>query len=130
MGINYYSDLDSSFGLDASGDIKIATNKTAVEQSLRNIIDTIIGFRGGVGQETFGCNLKKYLFHQISPQVAEALGEEILKTLQNFEPRVKIDHVQVNKGTDNKSYEIQVDYIVTNIQETKTFSYKFALSVL
>lgn len=110
-----YSDLDLDFALTPDGDLKAETDREAVKQSMRAIMNTLPGER--VYRPEFGCDLQQFLFQPIDRFTADAIGNKILSTFERFEPRVEIDEVSVNANHEQQIYEINVHYTLRSTGE-------------
>lgn len=119
----YFYDIDRSFTLDAKGDISLATDNTALQQSIRNIILTPRAFKCGFGEinKIFGVGVNRYVFAPLTSFVAQSLGEDVFRQLRMFEPRIEIDNINVNINLDNRSFEIDVLYRILPITQQFTF---------
>ena len=56
----------------------------------------------------FGVNLTQWLFNPISEFNAKEIGEAILAGIENFEPRVKLNNVNVMVDYEQSQYEIKL----------------------
>ena len=71
---------------------------TAVENSIKNILLTQIN--SVPGRPEFGSNINSFLFTVIDPLVSALLEEEIIFSLERWEPRVKVLKVLINEDLD------------------------------
>lgn len=120
-----YTDIDFSFELNSTGDIKLVSNAAAILQSIKMILFTRIGFRPGTKNETFGTDTMSFLFAPVTPNTAKYLGETIDVALSRYEPRIKIVRLNIQM-VDDKSYDINIHYEILIPEETgiKTFNIK------
>jgi len=116
-----YKDIDLNFTLDAKGDIDIVEDVDAINQGLRVLIETITGFRPGPGNETFGLNLRQYLFSELSYPVAESIGSEVYEQVKRFEPRITIKNIDVQIHEEERAYLIELWYTLVNTGKTGSF---------
>lgn len=96
------------------------TDEQSVRRSLRNIILTMPTER--LFNPTFGCSIYRMLFEPITEQTSEAIKNEILSTVNNFEPRAKIITVEVLPDYDNELYRVNVVYVIVNMKEPSSIS--------
>jgi phage baseplate assembly protein W len=71
-----------------------------------NIFTTIPGQK--ILNPTFGLNLLYFLFTGISELNGRRLGETILKGITKFEPRVKVEYINVMTDVENQQYAIDM----------------------
>lgn len=114
---------DFLFNFDVNPDTKDlyrSVNLDAIQQSLRNLIFTNLGER--IHQPNLGSNIRKMLFENSSPQVAEMLREYVKSTVQN-EPRVRYIDTQIEIFEDQNAVSISLFYSTVaqpGIQQTLT----------
>ena len=66
----------------------------------------------------FGLNLLYFLFDGISSTNARLLGDTILKGLNRFEPRIKVDNIEITTDFDNQQYTIDLFLSVPSLNIT------------
>lgn len=72
----------------------IATNETAIRESIRNII--LIHKHSMPGVREFGSRLNELLFEEPDKQIKDLIKLEIMTLINNFEPRVNVVYVEVD----------------------------------
>jgi len=87
-------------------DIVVDNDVNAIKNSIFNIFTTIPGQK--LLNPTFGLNLFYYLFTGITSENARMLGDTILKGITKFEPRVKVDNINITTDYDNQQYTIDL----------------------
>jgi phage baseplate assembly protein W len=92
--------------VDEIRDLKVDFNENAIKNSLRNLFLTNRGEK--LLNPYFGMNLGNYLFEQITESTAKAIGDNILQNIQLFEPRVKVNQIQVIANEEDNSYSINL----------------------
>ena len=72
----------------------------------------------------FGNSLYKYLYEPISELTARKIGEEINLMFTRWEPRVKIEAINIEQDPDQNQYNVEVQYTVPSLQggSIKTFN--------
>jgi phage baseplate assembly protein W len=89
-----YSDLHLDLTFDIKKrDLVLDYDIESIKNSINNIFNTMPGERPLF--PTFGCNLYKYLFDPVTQLRGEMIGRTILNAIQQWEPRVTIQNVQV-----------------------------------
>jgi len=92
-----------------NSDIRVDYDINAIKNSIFNIFNTIPGERYLI--PTFGCNLMRYLFQPISEITANAIGQTILSAIRDWEPRVKIQNINIIGVPDDHEYAISFELI-------------------
>jgi phage baseplate assembly protein W len=116
-----YKDVTLDIGLnnkDSTGylssvpgkDIKVSYDQKAVVNSLLNLFNTRPGQRFLFPE--YGMRLLKYVFVQITEHNGELIGDEILESIEKFEPRIKIENINVIADPDENQYTFDVKYYV------------------
>lgn len=114
MALNkVYSDLDMRF-LPQPGkkDISFSYDEQAVIRSIKNLLMTSPYERPF--QPFLGSQINKLLFEPISPLTGSILQDEIIRTINNYEPRVSNVSVAINVYTDQNAYNVSLIFYVGN----------------
>jgi phage baseplate assembly protein W len=108
-----YSDIDFTFtkrpGLK---DVALSYDAQAVIRSIRNLLLTKHFERPFNPQ--LGANLDALLFEPISPITSSLLENEIKTTIQNFEPRARLDKINVTVNADRNAYDVYLSFFIEN----------------
>ena len=80
----------------------------AIKNSVRNIFSTRKGQK--LLTPEFGSSLEQYLFEPITEIYARAIGDDILTSLEKYEPRIEVLKVFVLPNPDQNQYNISVAY--------------------
>src|SRR3972149_9771081 len=116
-----YKDLDLSFTLHPdTHDVAKKVDINAVKQSLKTLIFTQFGERPF--QPDFGSPVWGLLFEPIDPITTEVLKRAIEQVIQNHEPRVILNALDVIPQDDENAYEITLNFTVIGIPIPVTFS--------
>jgi len=122
--IVYFSDFDLTFRRRAgSKDIVLEQNVEAVKSSIRNIVFTNRGER--MFNPTFGCDVRKMLFENDSPIVADVIKDFIKRAIEDFEPRARV--IDVIADTDDSGHRYNITIVFSIINMTEPTSISFAL---
>jgi phage baseplate assembly protein W len=109
-----FKDISASFKVNPlTNDLIAITNETAIARSVRNLIYTVRGER--FFQSNLGCNVTQSLFENISDSTTALIKTEIETTINNYEPRVSLDTVDVTPDYDNYSYDVIIKYNIIGI---------------
>lgn len=114
-----YSDLDFKFKINPNtGDLSLKKDVESVKQSVVNILLTSQGERPF--NPNFGASLRSFLFENFDNITKAAIETVIINSLRNFEPRVKVNSVDVEDLTDNNSLKITLDITILSPEEQVT----------
>lgn len=124
-----YADIDFSFELNSTGDLKMVTNADAILQSIKMILFTRIGLRPGTDNENFGTNTQSFIFAPVTKNTASSLGENILLALRIYEPRINVVNIDISM-VDDKEYDINIEYEILIPEEVGTKSFRLTIESL
>ena len=88
------------------------TTQNAVISSVRNLLLT--NFYERPFQPEIGSNLDGLLFQPATNLTAHMLESEIKNVINNYEPRVTIDVLEVTLSADNNSFSVYFSFFVGN----------------
>ena len=109
-----FKDISASFQINPLNDDLIPLmNATAIARSVRNLVFTSPG--DVPFNPVLGSRVSELLFEPMDNITSIALKEEIEDTIRNFEPRVKLEEVQVTPDFDEIQYDIIIKYIIIGI---------------
>ena len=109
-----FLDLSASFQNNPlSNDLIALKNEYAISRSVRNLILTIQGERPFA--PVLGSNVNNLLFENMDKLTAAALKDEIITTIENYEPRVDVNDVICEPNYDNNEYHVTVKYYIVGI---------------
>ena len=110
---NLYSDLDLTFNrIPVTKDVARRYDDQAVIASVRNLLLT--NFYERPFQPNLGSNIDKLLFEPINNLTAGLIANEITNVINNFEPRVTIDLINVTPSLDQNSFIVKLQFYVGN----------------
>jgi phage baseplate assembly protein W len=104
-----FKDISLSFDPHpVTKDLPILKNEAAITRSIRNLVQTIPNER--FFQPLLGSDVRSSLFDFVDFGTATVIQEQILTTIENFEPRVNNVRVEVDPQPDNNTFEVTVLY--------------------
>jgi hypothetical protein len=111
-----FSDLDLNFSKHPiTKDVARKVDSNAIIASVKNLIQTNHYERPF--RPTLGSNIRAMLFEPIDPITAINLQKEIEVLLNNYEPRVRIDDLQVTADETTQTYNVYLRfYVINNIR--------------
>ena len=116
-----YSDLDLDFMINpVTGDINKKTGVDAVKRSIRNLIFT--NYYERPFKSSIGSDVPKLLFDNVDVITASLVEDAIIRLINNFEPRVRLQRVTVTADYDNYGFGVIIEYIVVNTETPATFN--------
>lgn len=108
-----YSDLDLRFSKHpVTKDVTLKINEYAIIGSVRNIVMTNFGERRFTPK--FGSDVLSQLFEPLDDMTAMNIKEEITASLTNYEPRIKIDFVNVVPNFSDDGFDVTIRFYLLN----------------
>tara|TARA_S200002703_G_scaffold156098_1_gene161115 strand:- start:2031 stop:2504 length:474 start_codon:yes stop_codon:yes gene_type:complete len=101
---NNTADPDNLSQAQQATDLDASFDEFAVKNSINNIFNTVPGEK--LLTPEFGLALKRYIFAPLTQDTAETIGEEIVRGIEQYEPRVKINRIDVVVNYDDNEYVI------------------------
>ena len=115
-----YRDIDLSFTAKPNGELFVKRDAAAVTQALKNLIQT--NYFEKPFQPFFGGNIRAMLFELVDEDSEEELAEQIVKSINAYEPRARLLHLDVDVSPDQNSLGVKIEYQVVNTEEVITFT--------
>ena len=109
-----FKDISMSFEVNPINDDLISIkNRTAIARSIRNLVLTVPGER--FFNPDLGSRITEILFDTLDELSASSIRDEIEETIIKYEPRVKLDNVQVKPNYDNNEFDVTITYDIIGI---------------
>lgn len=113
----YYKDLHLDFEKSSNfstalnrkiegNDLKVDFDESAIRNSLRNLFNTKPGQRFLF--PLYGLDLYQFLFEAVSEFNGQLIGEKIVTSIENFEPRVSVVECNIIAKPDDNEYDITI----------------------
>lgn len=115
-----YRDIDLTFAAKPNGEIFKKNDAAAVQQALKNLILTnhfekpFLPFFGG--------NIRALLFELADDDIEEDVRDNIIETINIYEPRAILRNIDVVSDPDRNSLNVTIEYQVSNSEEIFTFT--------
>ena len=120
-----FKDISLSFEVNPiNNDLIGVKNDTAISRSIRNLVLTTPGER--FFNEDLGSGVSEVLFDTVDDISSSFIRDEIEQTIIRFEPRVKLQDVNVKPDYDNNEFHVTVTYDIIGI-DTLPQQLNFAL---
>jgi hypothetical protein len=118
-----YTDVDFAFRANpVTGDVSLKKDVEAVKQSVLNILKTRRGEKPF--SPNFGSGIYSFLFEPIDSVTKAMIEEDIIFSLRNYEPRVKILSIVVDDLEDQNAINIRLDLeIISPVVTTTTIEF-------
>ena len=105
-------------------DLPILKNANAIRRSVRNLVQTIPVER--FFNPDLGSQVRSSLFDFVDFATADVIEDEIIETIERYEPRVENVSVQVDPQPDENTFDVTVFFDIVG-QEFPSQEYSFIL---
>ena len=120
-----FKDISLSFQPHpVTGDLGVLKNERAIMRSVRNIVETIPGEK--FFNLDFGTDVYGQLFEPADYGDAAIIQDQILKSLENEEPRIDNIKIEVTPIPDRNELDVVINYDIVG-QEFPAQTYNFIL---
>ena len=100
------------------GDLAKTVDEFAVAQSIKNLILTDKMERPF--QPTLGCDIRKSLFENFTPQTITVAKQRIAETIGQYEPRAEIINIEASPDEDNNALNMTIVFSLINSDVEQT----------
>ena len=108
-----FSDFNTSLTAHPiNKDIALKSDVEAVKQSIKNLILTDKMERPF--QPTIGCDVRKALFENFTPQTVMMVKSYIAETIEQYEPRCNLINIETSPDDDNNALNVRVLFSIIN----------------
>lgn len=108
-----FKDLDLNFTIHpVKKDINKTIGPMAVVSSIKNLILT--NYYERPFQPQIGSNVRGLLFENLDSITATVIKNEIVRTIQNYEPRVVVNDINVTADYDNNGFKVYLEFSIVN----------------
>ena len=115
---NDFSDFNNSMVTKGDGDLAKTVDEFAVAQSIKNLILTDKMERPF--QPTLGCDIRKSLFENFTPQTITVAKHRIAETIGQYEPRAEIINIEASPDEDNNALNMTIVFSLINSDVEQT----------
>ena len=117
-----FKDVGMNFRLNANTkDVAAVINDNAIKQSIRNLILTVPGEKPF--QPSIGSRVSELLFEPLDNFTSDAVRQEVINTIQQYEPRVTLARVNVRMNFVNNSFNVEVVYKIVGLPTVETIEF-------
>lgn len=100
-------------------------DKNAIKQSIENILLTEKSSLPG--KPNFGCGLKHFLFENLDYILINSMRSEITRALNNYEPRIKVENINIYQQQEFNKLIIEIQYYYTNVRTSDYETFQLIL---
>ena len=115
---------DLSLGLVRNAntkDVAVVKNDNAIKQAVKNLIMTTPGEKPF--QPLVGSNITRLLFEPLDDFTSDAIEQEIINTINRFEPRVRMQDVTVKADFSRNAFNVTIEYQIVGIPINETIEF-------
>lgn len=114
-----HTDLDLNFVPNPiTGDMNPIRDIEAIKASVRNLVST--NFQERPFQPEIGSGVRGLLFELADPITMHDIEMAISRTIQNFEPRVILQKVEIDDDIDNNAYNVTIRFQIIATEQVGT----------
>ena len=108
-----FQDFNTSLAVHpVNGDLSLKQDFDAVKQSIKNLVLTDKLERPM--QPNIGCDIRRSLFENFSPQTVMMAKQQITEAIEQFEPRANLINVTASPDEDNNLLNIGIIFSLIN----------------
>ena len=116
-----FKDLDLDFlAHPVTRDIVQKTDAEAVKRSLRNLV--LMSRFDKPFKPQIDSRISKLLFEPVSPLVALAIRSNLMDMIGRYEPRARVNDIQVVFDAEYNSFNVSISFLVINSREVSNVS--------
>ena len=120
-----FKDISLTFKSNpVNSDILVLKNAQAIARCVRNLISTFPGEK--FFNEEIGSDITRVTFEQFDTLTSTEIKDQIENTLTRFEPRIKLDTVEVSNDYESLEFNVTVKYSIIGL-DIEPQSIEFAL---
>ena len=117
-----FTDLGIGFAKNPfTKDVSVVKNDNSIKQSIKNLILTTPGEKPF--QPLVGSRVNDLLFEPLDPFTADSLQQEIINTINSYEPRVQLENVFVTPIYEGNKLNITIEYKVVGLPIVETIEF-------
>lgn len=121
-----FKDLNISFKPHpVTGDITVKKDEADIKQSIANLLLTIKGER--LFNFEIGSNLPKILFEPLDASSVASIRQEIVDTIEKFEPRVIMNEITTTINFDDNGYDVELILDIVGRDDEPSIEIQFFL---
>lgn len=116
--MSIYSDLPYDLTINEFGDVELIEDSESIKQALKTIVLTKLGTKTKYQNPIFGSDVADLLFEKLNPFTISNLEDEVIQAIENWEPRVRVDRVEVDSDISQNAMSVSITYSIVNLNIT------------
>ena len=118
-----FKDISLSFSPHpVTKDLPVLANERAILRSVRNLVETMPTER--FFNSLLGTEVRSSLFENYTRGTLVTIEDQIVETIENYEPRVDNFQVEAQSDPDNNNFDVKVFFDIVGINApTQSFSF-------
>tara|TARA_R100001460_G_scaffold34003_1_gene66286 strand:- start:1734 stop:2135 length:402 start_codon:yes stop_codon:yes gene_type:complete len=96
-----------------TNDLITIKDRNAIARSIKNIVFTVPGEK--VFNENFGSKISELLFDNMDDLTAANIKDEITRSIENNEPRVRLRKVRTSPNFENNQFDVTIIYDIIGV---------------
>ena len=117
-----FKDLSVGFTRNANTkDVAIVKNDNAIKQAVKNLILTVPGEKPF--QPEIGSRISDLLFEPLDTFTSDSIKQEVINTISQYEPRVRIVNVFVKANFDKNSFDVELRYQIVGLPPVESIEF-------
>ena len=118
----FFNDVGIGFKANPfTKDVAVLKNENAIKQSLMNLVQTSPGEK--LFRPEIGSGVRELLFEPMAPMVADAIQDDIINTVGQFEPRIELLEVDVNDLPGDNAFNVTINYRIVGVPLVETVAF-------
>ena len=102
-------------------DVSAVQNDNAIKQSIKNLVLTAPGEKPF--QPNIGSRVRQLLFEPLDAFTADTVRDEIINTINQYEPRVQLTEVLVTPVYEGNKLHVSIEYRIVGLPIVETVSF-------
>ena len=102
-------------------DVSSVKNDNAIKQAVKNLVLTTPGEKPF--QPLIGSKVSNLLFEPLDAFTADAIQDEIINTINQYEPRVELTEVSVKPIYEGNKFSIEIEYRIVGLPVVETINF-------
>jgi uncharacterized protein len=111
------------FGVGPHGGIALVSGADDVDEAIRLILSTSPGERPI--RPEFGCDLREYVFEQLTASTFGHIDHAIRAALHRWEPRIVVDRIRFTPDGEGATLFVEIDYRLRATNSVRNLIYPF-----
>ena len=117
-----FKDIDIAMGRNPfTDDLGVVKNDNSIKQAIKNIVLTAPGEKPF--QPLVGSRVYQLLFEPLDPFTADTIRDEIINTINQYEPRVELTQIDVTPIYEGNKLNVTIEYRIVGLPIVETISF-------